>query len=317
MELVQILKSLWSKRWWVALGAVVAAGAAITVLYRVSLDPPGLQDRSVRVGAASAEILIDAPKSTLGDLGRDIVPLTSRGGIFTRYLGTDGATTEIASESGIPASRIAVASPKLSIDGVPDTKSAERAAKLGSSRDYLLQVQQGDELPVLSIFTQGPTADGARRLANATAGALAAVVTSIQDETGVPERRRLTIRQLGTARAGELREEPSRMLAAAVFMGVLGAFCLAILAWPALLAAWRAPDPVGQLIPHQTNGSSPNGHASQADRAADGVEAILSAALAAADRIREDARRHAEAGLESGRDADGESVPAADRRLGR
>jgi hypothetical protein len=256
MELIYILKALWRKRLWVGLGVILATLAAVSTQYQIgpSSFPP--KSKVVKVGAASTEILIDSPQSTLGNFGVDIVPLTARGGIFERFLATEDATSEIARESGIPEREIAVVGPKLSVDGVPDHQSAERAAKLGGPRKYLLEVQQGDELPVLTVFTQGPTKEGARRLANGAADALRTVVAELQESTGVRESRRLTIRQLGTARAGELVERPSKIMAFAAFIVVLGIFCLAILAWPSVRAAWREPEPHVPFDTVPTNGAA-------------------------------------------------------------
>jgi hypothetical protein len=253
MELVWILKALWRKRVWVAVGGGVALLGALSVLYQPGLPP---ERRVTTVGAGSTEILIDAPQSTLGDIGRDVTSLVSRGGIFARYLATDAAAKEIGKEAGIPGGQITVAGPKLNIDGVPDQSSAKRAMRLGGAGGYLVQVQQGDDLPVLSIFTQAPTAGEARRLADGTAGALSNMVTRVQEETGVKEKRRLTIRQLGNSRAAELEEKPSGVLAIVVFCVLLGAFCLAILGWPRLVEAWRAPGP-GQAIGAHGNGGWP------------------------------------------------------------
>jgi hypothetical protein len=248
MELVEILKALWSRRIIVAVAAVVAFALALTVLYQPGLPP---QSRAQTSGAGSTEILIDAPQSTLGDLRRDITPLIARGGIFSRFLATDDAAKEIARESGVPARELTVSGPKLSIDGVPDQGAAKRAADARGTDPYLVQVQQGDELPVLSIFTSAPTARGARRLADATATALSNAVTSVQDETAVPEKRRLTIRQLGSARAGEVTDKPSPAFAVVVFLALFGLFCLAILGWPRLVLAWRGH---GQPVAGDSNG---------------------------------------------------------------
>jgi hypothetical protein len=250
MELVQILRTLWQRRILVALAGIVALLAAATVLYRPTLPP---ESRATSVGAASTEILVDAPKSTLGDFQRDITPFVARGGIFSRFLLTEEGAKGIGRESGIPARDITVAGPKLSIEGVPDQASAKRAIALGGSGRYLVQVQQGDDLPLLTIYTQAPTAEGARRLANGTAAALDKMVTDAQVETDVPDQRRLTIRQLGEARAGELSEKPSVALAVVVFFGVLAALCMAILVGPWLLSTWRSQG-TASTAPADTNG---------------------------------------------------------------
>jgi hypothetical protein len=229
MELVHILNLLWRSRALVAVGAGLALLAAIAV---------GMRGQTTTAGQASAEILIDAQDSALGDLRRDVVPLVARSGIFARFLGADGVTQAIADDAGVREDDIAVVGPKLSVDGVPDEASAERALTVKDDATHLVQVQQGDQLPLLTIFAQAPSEDEARSLANGTAGALQQYVTDYQEEAAIPENRRVTIRQLGTAQAGEVTQSPSAILPVAVFFVVFGLSCLAILAWPRVKESW-------------------------------------------------------------------------------
>jgi hypothetical protein len=254
MELVHIAKALWRKKVWLAAGFVLATLAAASMVYQLGPSP---KSKTVRYGAGQTEILIDSPSSVIGDLKRDVPSLIARGGIFERFLATDEATKAIAKAAGLPANQIAVVAPKLFIDGVPDAKSAERASKLAGKRPYLIQVQQGDDLPVLSIVSQAPTPEEARKLANGSATALADVVERLQKDTGVPENRLLTIRQLGTASAGEIVENPSKLKAAAVFVVVFGFACFLILAGPAIADAWRTAEPRRSPSPAGANGSGP------------------------------------------------------------
>jgi hypothetical protein len=232
MELVRILKSLWLRKYLVAVGLVLALAVAVAMYTKGT---------KVHVGTGSAEILIDAEQSALGDLRRDTLPLVARSGIFARFLGADGVTDSIAREAGIPKRDIAVVGPKLRIDGVPDQESAERANEMRGAASHLLQVQQGDDLPLLTIFTQAPTEEGARKLANSTADALEGYVSRYQEEAGVPEKRRVAIRQLGEARASEFESAPGLVLPFMAFCFVFGLSCFAIIAWPSVRAVWRSP----------------------------------------------------------------------------
>jgi hypothetical protein len=234
MELVHILKSLWRSKALVIAGALLALVAAIVI---------GARGQTTQGGTASTEIMIDAQQSALGDLRRDVVPLVARGGIFARFLGADGVTNSIASKASVSPDDVAVVGPELSIDGVPDQASAERAIGLEGDAKYLIQVQQGDQLPLLTVFTQAPTEEEARALADATAAALDEHVSDGQVEGAVPEKRRVTIRQLGPAKSAGITEKPGLILPFAVFIVVFGLSCLAILAWPAIKAAWQSEDP--------------------------------------------------------------------------
>jgi hypothetical protein len=283
MEFVYILKRLWNRRVLVGIGIAVATIAAILSVAHIEPGSLSLESRGTKVGAASTEILVDAQATTLGDLRREIEPFTARGAIFTRFLASEGATRAIAKEAGIPEREIAVSAPTVAAAGAPGGESPDKIAKLSGGQRYVLRVAQSDALPVLSVFTQGPTVASARRLANATATALIDTVTKMQVDAGIPEQRRVEIRQLGTARSGVLEEKPKKLLAVAAFIAVLGIFCLAILAWPSLVAAWRYSDRDRYLEPVGANGSRDtyNGNGwTSGRRRVDDLPALLSAALA-------------------------------------
>jgi hypothetical protein len=233
MELVLILKALWRMRWAVLVGFVIATAAAAGLFTK---------GRSVDVGTASTEILIDGERSALGDLRLQTLPLVARSGIFARFLGADGVTDEIARNAGIPKADIAVVGPKLRVDGVPDPESAERANRIRGTAGHLLQVQQGDNLPLLTIFTQGPTEDAARRLAEATVDALERYVLTYQDEAEIAPERRVKIRQLGPARAGTYVSSPSPIPSIAAFCFLFGLWCFGLLAIRHVVTAWRSPE---------------------------------------------------------------------------
>jgi hypothetical protein len=278
MELVQILKSLSTKRVWVAIAGVVAIAAATAVYFQVSVNPPGLHSKSTHSGVASTEILIDSPRSAFGDIGRNIDPLTARGGIFSRFLATEDATASIARASGVPEGQLAVSGPKLSIEGVPDQAATSQVNNIGKGRAYSVRGQQGDGVPVLTIFTSAPTAAEAGRLANGTARALESTIKLIQDRTGIPDRRRLTIRQLGPASAATVHKGPNILFAIVALIGVFSLFCLVLLGVPRFRAAWRSADgPAAELVP--ING---NGHARHPEPARAGD--LISQALVVVER---------------------------------
>lgn len=252
MELAQILKSLNRNKLLVAGAAVLALVAAIITSGR---------GETVRGGTASAEVLVDARESALGDLRRDTVPLVARSNIFARFLGAGGATAEVAREAGIPKGEISVVGPPLNIDGVPDQAAAEQATEQVEGAPYLVQVQQGDDLPLLTIFSKAPSEDEARRLADGAVAALTDFVAQYQQETEIPPRRRVTIRALGATRVAAFEETPSAILPVLSFLAVLFLSCVGILARSSARSGDRSPRSGGGLSP-TTNGNG-NGGATQ------------------------------------------------------
>lgn len=234
MEFVEIFKRLREHAVLVGVVALVALAAAVAV---------ALRGETREGGTASAEILVDARESALGDLRKETLPLVARSAIFARLLGADGATEAIAREAGLRPNEVTVVGPQLRVDGVPDQASAERATQLAQGADRLVQVQQGDDLPLLTIFTTAPTREEAAALANSTAQALDQYVSDYQQREAIPERRRVEIRQLGEARSSEFRESQSPLLPIGAFVFLFGLGCLAILIWPRIREAWSEQEP--------------------------------------------------------------------------
>jgi len=273
MELVQILKTLSRSKALVAAAAVLALLAAIAVV--------ATRGSTERGGAASAEVLVDARDSTLGDLRHDTLPLVSRSNILARYLGAGGATDSIADEARVPADELTVVGPPLNIDGVPDQAAAEEATQEATGAPYLVQVQQGDELPMLTILSKAPTVEGARALTDGTISALTDFVSEYQDQTEIPSNRRVTIRPLGETRASAFTSSPSPLLPIAVFILVFGMSCIAIAAWPNVSRALREDGPEGgedaasngsgpKVVPTPLVATSPERSAEEATRASNG-----------------------------------------------
>lgn len=251
MELAQILKVLNRNRLLVAGAALLALLAAIVVNAR---------GETVRGGTASAEVLVDARESALGDLRRDTIPLVARSNIFARFLGAGGATDDVAREAGIPKGDISVVGPPLNIDGVPDQAAAELATKQAEDARYLVQIQQGDDLPLLTVLSKAPSEDEARRLADGATAALTDFVVEYQQETEIPGRRRVTIRKLGSTRVAAFEETPSPILPVLAFMTVFILSCVGILAWSNVGSGERSRRPRGGIRPASTNGNG-NGDA--------------------------------------------------------
>src|SRR4051812_5218885 len=109
MELVAILRELWQRKVWVAVAAGVALFAALLTAYKL----PSFEKRSLQLGAASSQLLVDSPKSTLVSGADDgtLTTLSARARIYAQYLSSLEARDQIARLSGIPARTISVSGP--------------------------------------------------------------------------------------------------------------------------------------------------------------------------------------------------------------
>lgn len=230
MEFIYVLRTLWHRKWWVLAAFVLAVVAAIYV--RHEMTPGG------RFGVASQEVLLDAPSSALGDLHREIDPLAQRGGVFAQVLTSEPLVDEIGRNAGIPGAEIAVTGPPLIIDGLPAQSTKPRGQR-SVKADYAIRVLRGDNLPLLSISSQAPTPGEARRLVDGTTRALAKLVDRVQQQSEIPENRRLTIRVFGSVQAGQVIDPPAKLPVLAAFLFVFGLGCIVILVVPAIVAGLR------------------------------------------------------------------------------
>ena len=131
MELAQILVQLWRRRIAVLAVAVVATVAALALAYKISVFPPGLTHRTISNGTAEAHVLVDYPRSSVGDLNRSFDPLVARAQVLSELMTTAPVVDRIAKIAGVPASAI-TASTDTSTLNVP-TSEVEPSANVRSN----------------------------------------------------------------------------------------------------------------------------------------------------------------------------------------
>jgi hypothetical protein len=233
VDFADILAQLWRRRAWMAAVLAISAVAGIASVYRITLTPPGLHSRSIERGAAEAQLLVDAPRTGVGDLVRDLDPLTARAQVVAQLMRSDPIVSRIAARMHIPPSAIE-AQTDLSALNLPQSQlepgQGKRAAQIaGESRLYRLTFQAVPDQPTVNIFAQSNTAGEARRLADSAIQATRDWLVGIQNAQQLPDRRRTVITQLGQADAGLVNSGASRLFAGLVFVGLFCIGCLAIL----------------------------------------------------------------------------------------
>lgn len=232
MDLAQILKELWSRRGWLAVGAVVALVAGLATAYNLSFLPPKLEKKALSIGVAHTQILIDSPASSLTDLGRDLQPLAQRASVYARFMTTRPVRRAIAAEVGLRDDQIITEAPLLAQvpKAAQEPVAADRGGDLlGEDVAYRMRFSTDAGLPTITIQAQAPRVEDAERLADAGAAGFASYVQQVQRRQGIPEPRRVTVRQLGAAQGGVVAEEVNRPLAALTFVGVFVGWCLLVL----------------------------------------------------------------------------------------
>jgi len=247
MALVETIRQLWQRKLLVGIVLALAIAAAIFSAYRVSSG--GLENRSLAVAAASSQILVDSPDSTLvqgAELGT-FEALATRAKIYGQYLASLAARREIAKLSGVPARSIATAGPFSSATGqsaYSTQSSEERAGELlqeGAQNRLVFTAQEG--VPILTVDAQSASSDTAIALASASFTTLENYVKSLEAD-GKPVRQGVTVRELGAPEGGTLGGSNNLILMALAFLLVFGLGCAAILLVPTFAQRWRALDDV-------------------------------------------------------------------------
>jgi hypothetical protein len=249
MAFVDTIRQLWQRKGLVAIVLVLAVFAAILTAYQLSISPPGLHKRTLQVSAASSQILVDSPKSTLvsGGSSDTFDALATRAKIYGQYLSSLEARRQIAKQVGVPAATIATAGPyspetgQTAYETQPAGERANELLKEGAVNRLVFTAQEG--VPILSVSSQAPTTERAVALANASFLVLKDYVASLEAEDR-PVSDGVTLRELGTPQGGTLGSSNGKILMALAFLAVFGLGCAAILLVPGFARRWRALDDV-------------------------------------------------------------------------
>jgi hypothetical protein len=261
MELARTLKTLWLRRRLVALGAVVAAIAALLSVFTVGLFPPSLTSRTNVFATASSQLLVDTPDSAFADLANDLTPLETRASVFARFLASPAALQLIAREAKVPVDSIEAQGPyDINLPVINQEPTAEKRSTqlIGEGALYRLRFENNPVLPIVSVFAQAPTKTEAIDLANAAPRALRVYISRIQAEQHTPPGRRVVIRKLGNATGGVVNQGANVEIATLVFFVVLGAWCMLLIPAHTIARGWRDANPYG-ADPSLDNGGSGGG----------------------------------------------------------
>jgi hypothetical protein len=223
MELAQALIQLWERKIWLLLGVIVA-GVAGFGIHQVA--------RSSVYAAATTQMVVDSPRSALGDIQSSLEPFTARAGVFALLMTSPQALDAIGHAAGIPGGAIAAEGPPTAT--MPQVGSSPTQL----DTPYKLQLNQDPTLPTVDIYAQAPTADQAIKLANGAVTGFATYLKTLQVQGSVPNGQRVEIRQLGSAIGGVVDSSASTKVAGMVTIVVLLLWCGGILFVAKLKAAW-------------------------------------------------------------------------------
>jgi hypothetical protein len=222
MELAKTLLKIWALRVWIAIGlvlAVLAAAASLTMAHTKVYS------------AASTQMLVDSPRSALGDPAEDLTPFTARAFVFARLMTTPEALQYIGEAAGVPGNLIAASGPtELAGPQATHAPTAAQSGELTSApAGYKLNFLQNPQLPTVDVYAEAPNTKQAIALANGAVTGFAAYLKHLDSQGSVPVGQRLAIRQVGAATGGTVDPGAGKALAAIIFIVVLTLWCILVL----------------------------------------------------------------------------------------
>jgi hypothetical protein len=258
VDLARILKELWHRRLLVAVGLVPAFVIAISTAYHISGFPPKVTSKSIEYGAASTQVLVDARLSPLTDLKGELSPLAMRAEVYTNLVMTEPVRAAIARDLGRPSAPLVIEgrSPNQLTRSAREPTAEQRSNALRSETDVLRALFVAEpNLPVISIYTQGPTAKSAVALADAAASGLTNYVTALEANNRIPADRRVRISQLGQAQGGTVNEGAGRVVMVLAFALAFIGWCMLVLIGSSVLHGWREDDRLRERASRETDAS--------------------------------------------------------------
>ena len=140
--------------------------------------PPGFTPRSYEIAAATTHVIVDTPRSVLIDLRQDTYDLESlrnRAVLLGNVIASSGVLNQIAARVGVRAEDLQVQAPLTRAQLTPSVSSGQRRSTsdiVKSPEEYRLNIEANPSVPVLDIYGQAPTAEGAATLVNVSVARL-------------------------------------------------------------------------------------------------------------------------------------------------
>jgi hypothetical protein len=258
------LRELWRHPKGLVLVILLSLAMATWSIYSISLFPPGVKPRSLEMGTASARILVDTPKSTAVDANATpiaLTALTSRASLLGSIIASPPVREYIARRAGISADQITAVGPVT-----PDVPralpepghEAKTTDILRSTDQYRLDVQVQPTTPIIDIYVQGPSAEAASHLADASVAGLKEYLSSVAAQQRIGPADQVRLLELGGSPGSVINKGANIELALLTFFLVLAASSAALLFLTRVKKGWNQSAPAGQAAGEpSTNGHRP------------------------------------------------------------
>lgn len=262
MELVKILREVWSRKRLLAIVLGISILTGLLLAYSPGFPP---HSRQYQVSLASSDILVDTSNSQVVDVGRrgpDLPTLASRASLLGNLMTVGPLKDAIAKHAGIrPADLVVVPPASAATPGVaPAPVKSSQSTKVPDAEATILTLSTDETLPILHVVAQAPDPITASKLSGGTIVELKKYLGSVAATQDIPTARQLVVRRFGTPLVGAATRGLPRSfaLAATIALALLG--CGAIVGGSWLIRSWK------QFDEAEAEGSADDGeHRSDAD----------------------------------------------------
>jgi len=260
MEIVGFVRTLLQRK--LVLGILLALATLAALMTAYKIGPGGVERRSVAVGAATSQILVDSAESTLVEgAGSDqIAALGTRARVYAQYLSSRDAVDQIADEVGVDPRLITAHGPFSEGTGIQDydQQGAESRARdlVDEGKEYRLVFEAQEDVPIITVYATGPETQQALSLAQSSFRVLKNYIGRLKAEaqkaeeiapppktpvsaSAVPLVENIVVRQLGAPEGGLVGGSADLVLMVLAFLAVFGIGCLVVAAGSGFMRHWR------------------------------------------------------------------------------
>jgi hypothetical protein len=238
------LRELWRHKLGLVVACLVAALATVQVVWGISLAPPRIGRDSLQMASASAEVIVDTPRSSAVDPQVDtytLKSLSNRALILGNVMASLPVREYIAAQAGVPLEKVRVEPPLTPEQPRPlaDSAHTPHISDLFKRPDeYRISVQATPQAPVLNLYAVAPTVEGARDLTTSAVEGLRTYLASVDQSQKVPAESQVRLERLGVAQSGAIAANASFQLGVLTFLVVFALGCIAILALERVRRGW-------------------------------------------------------------------------------
>jgi hypothetical protein len=245
------LRELMRLRVGVIASTLLATLAAIWSVADISVSPPKLTSRSMEMGTAFTQVVVDTPNSAILDLRQetyDIDSLKNRAVLVGNVMASPPVRGYIARRAHVPDEALQIVTPRTPAE--PRAR-AELGSKKGpgdileSTDQYRLDIQANPTVPVLDVYAQAPTAKASEELANAAVDGLGDYLRELAGSERTPAEMQARLRQLGRAHGEVINDGVKLQVAVVVFLLVFAISSAAVVVVSRVRRGWVAAEAAG------------------------------------------------------------------------